>query len=52
VLNLERFDLIEDNVAIFEQAETERLVGQVQEDLAAEAAVDPATGDVNELPVG
>jgi hypothetical protein len=51
VLNLERFDLIEDNVAIFEQAETERLVGQVQEDLMAEATVDPNTGDVGELPV-
>lgn len=37
-LGLNRFDLIQDNIAIFEQSETQRLVNQVQEDLEVEAA--------------
>jgi hypothetical protein len=36
VLGLERFQLIQPNVAIFEQADTQRLVSQVQEDLEVE----------------
>ena len=38
VLGIERFDLIQPNVAIFEQAETQRLANQVQEDLEVEQA--------------
>lgn len=37
VLGLSRFDLVQDNVAIFEQAETARLANQVQEELEVEA---------------
>lgn len=36
ILDLNRFDLIKDNVSIFEQADTQRLMNQVQEDLMAE----------------
>lgn len=39
VLGLRRFDLFKDNVSIFEQAETQRLVNQLQEDLAVEQQV-------------
>lgn len=35
-LQLQRFDLFSDNAAVFEQAETQRLVNQAQEDLAVE----------------
>lgn len=38
VLGLDRFELIQDNIAIFEQAETTRLVNQVEEDLEVEQA--------------
>lgn len=38
VLGLNRFDLVQDNVAIFEQSETQRLVNQVSEDLEVEQA--------------
>jgi hypothetical protein len=38
MLGLDRFDLVQENVAIFEQAETARLANQVQEDLEVEAA--------------
>lgn len=36
-MGLNRFDIVQDNIAIFEQAETQRLVGQMQEDLAVES---------------
>jgi hypothetical protein len=36
VLGLERFGLIKDNAAIFEQGETQRLINQVQEDIEVE----------------
>ena len=36
-LQLQRFDLFTDNAAVFEGAETQRLVNQAQEDLAVEA---------------
>lgn len=37
-LGLNRFDLISDNIAIFEASETQRLMNQVQEDVEVEAA--------------
>ena len=36
VLGLQRFQLVQDNIAIFEQAETQRLLNQTQEDLEVE----------------
>jgi len=45
VLGLRRFELFSDNVNIFEQAETQRLVNQVQEDVMTEQAT-PTEGDV------
>lgn len=36
-----RFDLVQDNVAIMEQAETQRLINQAQEDLSMEAGISP-----------
>ena len=36
LLNLDRFDLVRPNVAVFEQQETQRMAGQAQEDLAVE----------------
>lgn len=45
VLGLDRFSLIQDNVAIFEQAETQRLVNQVQEDLEVEQATPVEEGE-------
>ena len=36
VLGLEKFQLIKDNVAVFENAETQRLTNQTQEDLEVE----------------
>lgn len=47
ILDLNRFDLIQDNVQIFEQAETQRLANQVQEDVMTEAST-PIQGDVSE----
>lgn len=46
VLGLNRFQLIQDNIAIFEQSETQRLVNQVSEDLEVEQAtpVEDPTG--------
>ena len=38
VLGFEQYDFISDNAAIFEQAETQRLVQQVQQNLQVEAA--------------
>lgn len=40
VLNLDRFDLFSDNIQIFEQAETQRVVNQVQEDVDVEQSID------------
>jgi hypothetical protein len=37
ILNLERYDLVKENVNIFEQIETQRIVNQGQEDLQVEA---------------
>jgi len=37
ILDFNKYDLIQDNIAIMEQAETQRLVNQVQQDVAAEA---------------
>ena len=36
LLNLDRFDLVRPNVAVFEQQETQRMAGQASEDLAVE----------------
>lgn len=41
ILGLSRFDLFRPNVAVFEQQETQRLMGQAQEDLIAEAKQEP-----------
>ena len=48
VLGLNRFQLYKDNAAIFEQAETQRLVNQVQEDLEVEQAT-PIDGGMGEV---
>ena len=37
ILNIERYELVKENVAIFEQMETQRLVQQGQEDLEVES---------------
>jgi len=37
ILNVERFGLVKENIAVMEQAETQRLVQQVQEDLEVES---------------
>ena len=39
VLQLEKYDVVSDNVAIFEELETQRLVNQGQEDLAVEQSI-------------
>ena len=47
ILDLNRYDLIQDNVQLFEQAETQRLVSQLQEDMAVEnSIVPPEEGEV------
>ena len=38
ILGLERFELVQTNVALFEQAETQRIANQLQEDVAVEQA--------------
>lgn len=38
VLNIERYGLVKENIAIFEQIETQRIVNQGQEDLGVEQA--------------
>jgi hypothetical protein len=43
-LQLQRFELFSDNAAVFEQAETQRLVQQAQEDLAVENGTDLEDG--------
>jgi hypothetical protein len=51
VLGLKRFELFQDNINIFEQAETQRLVNQIQEDLAVEqdTSLEEEEGDPNEF---
>jgi len=44
VLGLRRFDLFQDNIAIFEQADTQRLLNTVQENVEVEAQT-PIEGD-------
>lgn len=44
VLNLQRFELMQDNIGVMEQADTQRIVNQVQEDLAVEQAT-PVEGE-------
>ena len=48
ILDLNRFELIQDNVQIFEQADTQRLINQVQEDMAVEQETipTPQTGEI------
>lgn len=41
VLGLEKFGLVQDNVRVMEQAETQRLVNQVGEDLEVEQSISP-----------
>jgi len=43
-LGLDRFDLIQPNIAVFEQADTQRIVNQIQEDLEVEQAT-PIEGE-------
>lgn len=50
-LQLQRFDLFSDNAAVFEQAETQRLVQQAQEDLAVESNTNLEDG-ASGAPVG
>jgi hypothetical protein len=45
VLGLERFDLFQDNVAVLEQADTQRLMNQAQEDIEVEDAT-PTEEDI------
>lgn len=40
-LGWKNYKIVQDNVMVFEQGETQRLVNQVQEDVQTEAAVDP-----------
>jgi len=50
-LQLQRFSLVSDNVALFEQQESARLVNQMQEDLEVEQAT-PLPEDGNAAPLG
>lgn len=47
VMGLSRFELFSDNAAVFEQADTQRLVNQSQEDVEVEAST-PVEGDLDE----
>lgn len=49
-LQLQRFDLFGENVRIFEDVETQRLVNQATEDLEVEAQT-PLEGEEDEIPV-
>lgn len=46
VMGLGRYQLFSPNIAIFEQQETQRMMGQAQEDLQMEQGVNPDTGIV------
>jgi predicted metal-dependent peptidase len=39
-LNLERFSIIQPNIAIYEQQETQEIINQTQEDVAVNQATD------------
>jgi len=39
VLQLDKYDIVSDNVAVFEEMETQRIVNQGQEDLEVEASI-------------
>jgi len=43
-LGWQNYKIVQDNVAVFEQADTQRLVNQAQEDVMTEAAIDPMAG--------
>ena len=40
ILNIEKYGLVKENVAVFEQAETQRLVNQAQESVTLEDSTD------------
>ena len=46
---LERFDLVQDNIRLIEQAETQRMMNQIQEDLEVEAQTPVEGEDVEGL---
>jgi hypothetical protein len=48
VMGLERFSLIEENIALYEQAETQRVMQQLQEDMEVEAMT-PGMEEEDEL---
>ena len=50
ILNVERFDVIKENVSIFEQAETQRLIQQAQEDLQVESMTPTMEEEIEEDP--
>lgn len=52
VMGLNRFQLFSPNIAIFEKQETDRLLGQAQEDLAMEQSVGPDGMPIEEMPIG
>lgn len=41
-LGWQNYKIVQDNAAIFEQAETQRLINQAQEDIAVESTIDPS----------
>lgn len=45
-----KWNVVKDNVAVFEQAETRRIMNQIQEDLAVESQVDPEVGYADAIP--
>lgn len=47
-LNLERFQLIQPNIAIYEQQETQEIINQTQEDVAVNQATDIEEGGIEE----
>jgi len=52
LLQLERLDLVRDNVAVFEQAETQSLVNQAQEEMEVQSITPGVEGeDVPEAPI-
>ena len=47
-LNLERFQLIQPNIAVYEQQETQEIINQTQEDVAVNQATDVEEGGIEE----
>ena len=43
-LGWQNYKIVQDNAAVFEQAETQRLVNKAQENLQVEATIDPSGG--------